>query len=82
MGHPHLRSGGAVSGRTASQERYPFRYIANFELGPPAIDCPLRAPHGKTLLGRHLNQLACPLIQGCVISNNRKQSDADRQAYG
>ena len=82
MGHPHLRSGGAVSGQTAAQQRYPFRYIATFKLGPPAIDCSLRTPHGETLFGRHLNQLTCPLIQACVTANHCKQPGADRQAHG
>ena len=63
MGHPRLRPGGAVSGRTAAQERYPLDHIAILDLDPPAIDRSLRTPVGETLLGRHRNQLVCPLIQ-------------------
>ena len=55
MGHPQLRPGGAVSGRTAAQERYPLRHIAIFDLDPAAIDRSHRTPEGKTLLGRHRN---------------------------
>ena len=50
---PHLRTGGAVSGRTAAQERYPRHHIAIFDLHPPAIDRSQRTPEGATLFGRH-----------------------------
>ena len=76
MGYPHLRPGGAVSRRTAAQERYPLRHIAILDLDPSAIDRSLRTPKGETLLGRHRNQLVCPLTQGCVISDERKQQGA------
>jgi hypothetical protein len=35
-------------------------------------------PVGETLLGRHRDQLFCPLTQGCVVANERKQPGADR----
>ena len=63
IGHPQLRTGGAERGRTAAQERYPLRHITILDLDPPAIDRTQRAPVRETLLGRHRNQLVCPLIQ-------------------
>jgi hypothetical protein len=44
-------------------------YLALFDLDPAANDSSLRAPEGETLLGRDRDQLVCPLIQGCVISD-------------
>src|SRR6516162_4614027 len=49
------------------------------DLDPAAIDLSLRTPVGETLLGRHCNQLVCPVIQRSVVSDERKQSRADRQ---
>ena len=40
-----------------------------------------RTPHRETLLGRHRNQLVCPLIQGYVVSGERKQPGADRRTH-
>jgi hypothetical protein len=80
MGHPQLRPGGAVSGRTGAQETYPLRHIAIFDLDPAAIDRSLRTPERETLLGRHRNQLVYPPIQGCVVSDETKRHGADRQA--
>jgi hypothetical protein len=80
LGHPRKRSSGAVSLRTAAQERYPLYHIAILHLDPPATDRSLRMPAGETLLGRHRNQLACPLIQGHVVSAEQKQQGAERQA--
>src|SRR6185295_11948378 len=76
-----FRPGGAVSGRTAAQERYPFGPVTIFDRDPPAIDRSLRAPEGETLLGRDRSQLVCPLIQGYAVSDERKQPGADRQAH-
>jgi hypothetical protein len=76
MGHPHPCPGGAESGRTAVQERYPLRHIAIFDLEPPETDRSVRAPDGKTLLGRDRNQLVHPLTQGCTVSDERKQHGA------
>jgi hypothetical protein len=80
MGHKHLRPGGAVSRRTATQERHSLRHITILDLDPPAKDRSLRTPEGETLLGRHRNQLVCPLIQRCVVSDEREQNSADCQA--
>ena len=63
MGHPRLRRGGAVSRQTAAQKRYSFGQIAIFGLDPPAIDGSLSTPEGETLLGRHRNELVCPLAE-------------------
>src|SRR6516164_2704959 len=49
------------------------------DLDPAAIDLSLRMPVGETLLGRHCNQLVCALIQRTVVSDERKQSRAERQ---
>src|SRR6516165_11037662 len=38
MGHPRLRSGGAVSCRTDPQQRYSLRHITTFDSDPSAID--------------------------------------------
>ena len=64
IGHPRFRPGGAVSARTAAQQRHSLRHIAIFDLDPAAKDRSQRTPEGETLLGRHRNQLVCPLIQG------------------
>jgi hypothetical protein len=71
--HPHLQPGGAVSRRTAAQDRYPLCHIAILDLDPPVIDRPLRTPVRETLLSRDRNQLVRPPIQGYVISDQRKQ---------
>ena len=76
MWHPQLRPGGSISARTAAQQRYPLRHIAILEVDPPAIDDSLRTPEGETLLGCHRNKLVRPLIQGCVVSDERKQPGA------
>src|SRR5271155_3460529 len=47
MGHPRLRSSGAVSDRTTAQQRYRLRHIAVLDLGPAAIDRSVRAPVGE-----------------------------------
>ena len=80
IGHPYPCPGGAVSGRTAAQERYTLGHIAILDLDPPAIDRSHRTPEGETLLGRHRNQLVCPLIQGCVVSDEQKHRGAVHQA--
>src|SRR5216683_1900375 len=80
MGHPQLRPGGAVSRRTAAQERYSLCYIAILDLDPAAIDRSLRTPVSETLLGRHPDRLVRPLIQGRILAEKRKQPGADRQA--
>ena len=78
---PH-RSSRAVGGRSTAQERYPLRHIATPDLCPPAIDGSLRAPVVETLFGRHCNELVCPLAEDCVVSDERTQPCADRQAHG
>ena len=80
MGHPRLGPGGAGSARTAAQERHPLRHITIFDLDPTPTDCSVRTVKGKTLLGRHRSKLVCPLIQGRVVSDERKQPGGDRQA--
>src|SRR6266481_4136748 len=68
---PGEARGGAELRRTAAQERYPLRYIANFDLGPAVIDRSRRTPEGETLFRRHRNQPVCQLIRGCVVSDER-----------
>src|SRR5271169_302673 len=79
MGHPLLRSGGAVSDRSAAQKRYPLCHIAIFDLDPPAIYRSLRAPVRKSMLSRERDQLGSPLIQGYVVSGEPKRNCAERQ---
>jgi hypothetical protein len=79
MGQHRLRPGGAESGQTAAQKRYPLRHIAILDLDPPAIDRAPRTLEGKTILGRHRNELVCPLIQDCVVSDQAKQSGVGSQ---
>ena len=55
------------------RDKRPNRFAA-------AIDRSLRLPVRETLLGRHRNQLVYPLIQRCVVSDERKQPHTDRQA--
>ena len=64
--------GGTVGGPTAAQQRYPLRHITIFDLDPAAKDRSQRMPTGETLLGRDRNQLVCPLIQGYLVSDERK----------
>ena len=78
MGHEHHSASGAVSARTAAQERYALRHTAIFDLGPPAIDSPHRTPEGKTLLGGHRDDLVRPLFQSCVVSDQQNESGAHR----
>src|SRR5262249_9745010 len=66
LGYYYLRTGGAVSGQTAEQERYPFDHIAIFDFEPATIDRSLCTPEGETLLGRDRNQLVCPLAEGSI----------------
>src|SRR5215469_12343156 len=80
MRYDQLRSTVAIGGGTASQQRHSLCQFAIFDLDPPAIDLPLSAPKRETLLGRHRNQLVCTLTQGRVVSDERKQPGADRQA--
>ena len=80
MGHPRLRPGGAESGRTVAQKRHSLRHITIFDLDPAAKDRSLDAPDGETLLGCHRNQLVRTLIQGCVVSAERKQPGTVCQA--
>ena len=80
MGQPHLRPGGAESGRTAAQQLDPRCQITIFDLGPTTKDVSDRTPVRETLLGCHRNQLVRPLIQGWVVSRERKQSTAECQA--
>src|SRR6516162_9537668 len=79
MGDEQIHTAGAISGRATSQKRHSSHRIAMFDLDPAAIDLSLRTPVGETLLGRHCNELVCPLIQRYVVSDERKQSRADRQ---
>src|SRR5215472_5908895 len=71
---------GAISDRTVVQQRYPLRHIAIFDPDPPAINASERAPLGETLLGRHCNQLVCPLTEDRVVPEERKQPGGDPQA--
>ena len=75
MGYYCLRTGGAVSGQTDEQERYPFDHIAIFDFEPPTIDRSLRTPERETMLGRDRNQLVCPLAEGSIVSEEGKQRD-------
>ena len=81
MGYEQLRATGAISSRTASQQRYSLRHLAIFDSDPAAIDRSLRMPVWETLFGCHRNQLVHPVIQRCVVSDKRQQSHADR-SYG
>src|ERR1700730_11192026 len=81
MGHPDLRPGGAVSTRTATQERCPLRHTTILDLDPAAQDRSMRMPLEETLLGRHRNQLVCPLTQGCIVFEEREQNGADPQGH-
>ena len=78
MGHPRLRTGGAVSSRTATQEGYPFSYITIFDPQPAAMDRTLRMQKRKTMLGCDSGQIGDTLIQSYVISNERKHNMARR----
>jgi hypothetical protein len=77
MGRPHFRPGSTVSRRTAAQQRYPFGHITILDRDPAAMDRSHRTPDRETLLGRHRNQLVCPLIQRYVVSDNRKRQGAE-----
>jgi hypothetical protein len=46
------------------------------------MDRSLRTPEGETLLRRDRDQLADPLIQGYVISDERKEPDTHCQGPG
>src|SRR5439155_14156843 len=81
-GYQQLRPVGAESRRTAAQQRYPFCHLTILDLDPPPIAGSRRTPVEETLVGRYRNQLFCPLIQRCVVSDERKQSAAYRQAHG
>src|ERR1700730_1483108 len=81
MGHPHFGPGGAVSRRTVAHQRYSLRYIAILDLDPAAKDGSHRTPERETLLGCHGNELVCPLTQGYVVSDERKQPTVRRQAH-
>src|SRR5690349_3954697 len=70
-----MQSGGPVA-----QERYPLCHIAVLDLGPAAIDHSVPTPLGEALFGRHRNQLARPLTQGCVVSIERMEPGAKCQA--
>src|ERR1700730_4232526 len=78
--HSYPRPGGTVTRPTVAQERYPLRHIAIIDLGPAAIDRSQRTPVGEALFGRHRNQLAGLLSQGCALSIERMQPGADLQA--
>src|SRR5262249_43322674 len=69
-----------VSPHPPAQKSHSVRHIAILGLGPAAIDRPQRTIQGETLLGRHRNQLVCPLTKGYVLSIERNQPGADRQA--
>ena len=79
MGQIPLRPGGAVSGRPTAQKRHSLGHVAILDRDPTAIDRSQCTPVGETLLGRHRNQLVCPLIQGCIFSDKRKQPGSARQ---
>ena len=71
MGQKKFRPGSAESRHTASRERYSFGYIAILDFDPPAKDRSRRTPERETPLGCHRQQLARPLIQGCVFSESK-----------
>src|SRR6516165_3503154 len=75
-----LGSGGAVACYAISQKRNPFCHGTFFDIDPAAKGRSLAAPMRVTLLGRDGNELAGPLIQGRVISDQRQHPGADTQA--
>jgi hypothetical protein len=70
----------AVIRTTRLSQRYPLRHIPIFDLYPAAKERSERMPHGKTLLGRNCKYLICALIQGNIVSDERKQPGVHRQA--
>src|SRR5215472_1849074 len=80
IGHPQLRPGCAISHQTAAQQRLSLHRIALFDLDPSAIDASPWTPETETLLGRNRNQLVYPLAEDCIVSGERKQQGANRQA--
>src|SRR6516162_8802946 len=80
IGGPYFGPGGAVSHRTAMQKQYSLLYIAIFDFDPAARDGSHRTAEREALLGCDGNELACPLLQGYVVSDERKQYVAECQA--
>src|SRR5215472_6130535 len=79
IGRPRLRPSDPEGDRAAAQKRYPFGHIPIFDLDPAAVDGSHGAPVGETLLGRYRNQLLCPLVEECGVSDERQQNGAKRQ---
>ena len=77
MRYVQLRSTGAISGGTASQQSHSLCQFAIFDLDPTAIDLSQSAPKGETLLRCDRNQLVCTLTQRRVVSDERKQPGGD-----
>src|SRR5262249_46843984 len=73
---------GERSNRCGEEERHSVGQIAILDHDPAAKDRCVRAPLGKTLLGRHRNQLVYPVAVNSVISDERKRPGTDRQACG
>src|SRR5262249_30994843 len=81
IGRPRLGPCGAVAGRTAAQKRYPISHITILYLDPSPIDRSLRTPEGESLLtGDRTHPLYYPLAEDCVVSGEREQRGAERQA--
>src|SRR6516162_6170081 len=82
IGHPLLRTGGAIGGQTAAQKRNPLHQIPFFDFYPATIDPSERLLLRETLLGRERSYLFCPLFEGGVVSDERKNPSADIQTCG
>src|SRR6516165_6782953 len=80
MGDIELGSGGAVGRYAISQKRDPFCHSAVFDIDPAAKGRSLAAPMRVTVLSCDGNELAAPLLQGRVISDQRQHPGADTQA--
>ena len=79
--NPPLRSGRAKSAGTTAQQWHSLAHFASSGLGPAAIDSSLPTPQREALLGRYDHQLLCPLTQGQVVSEERKQHGAACEAH-